>query len=398
MIVWAYHHLGAAREAVARGHNLAAIRHLHSCRYFSPDDPEVLLLCARVARRGGSWGEADALLDRYWQLRGDEEALVQERLLLRATKGELEGVRSLLQARIDEDGPAAPLAREALIAGLLQRYYLNEAKEKIDRWLAHEPDSTLALLSLGKLQETRDQTTSGLLTYRRILEIDPEHDDARLRLTTILVRLSQGEVALAHLEHLRRRFPDHAEVRVQYAQALELQGRVDEARAVLDQMLRDHPEHAAALAERGRIARLDGDEPLAEDYLRRAVALDPGNYAARFQYSLTLNQNGKKEEAAKEKEAIRQMEADIASITQIVNGRLQETPDDPALYYEAGAIVLRAGRPKEALRWWLNALQVDPNHAPTHRALAGYYQTTGNPILAARHRAIAKQLSSQSQP
>jgi Tfp pilus assembly protein PilF len=55
-------------------------------------------------------------------------------------------------------------------------------------------------------------------------------------------------------------------------------------------------------------------------------------------------------------------------------------------------IALRAGLPKEGLRWLLSALQVGPNHAPTHRALAAYYHETGSPILAARHRAIAQRL------
>ena len=72
--------------------------------------------------------------------------------------------------------------------------------------------------------------------------------------------------------------------------------------------------------------------------------------------------------------------------------RLQQTPNDPNVYYEVALIGLRAGRPHEALHWFQNALQVDPNHAATHRALSGYYHEMGNPILSAQHRAIARQL------
>ena len=69
--------------------------------------------------------------------------------------------------------------------------------------------------------------------------------------------------------------------------------------------------------------------------------------------------------------------------------------DQAAVLHEVALIVLRAGRPREALRWMLNALQLDPEHVPTHRLLAAYYREAGNPILAARHRALAQRLSKQ---
>lgn len=395
LMIWTDQHLRAARQALERGHNRAAIRHLQACRSIHPDHPQVLLLSARAARRANSWGEAESILDRYWQRRGDDDALVLERLLLRAAQGELEATRPLLQARIDQDDPAATLAREAIAAGLLHRFHLNDAAKHIDRWLEQDSDSTLALYSQARLYDLQEQSTSALGSYRRILEIDPEHDEARLGLTEVLLRLSQGEEALPHLEHLRRRLPDSAEVLVQLAGALDLQGRGDEARTVLDECLQRHPDHAAALASRGRLALRAGDGERAEEYLARSVQLDPGELSPRFQYFLALSQNGKKAEAQEQQERIRQMEADIQRIHDLVHGRLQQTPDDPALHHEVAMIALRAGQPRQALRWLHNALRVDPEHVPTHRALASYYHQTGNPILSAKHRAIAQRLSSQ---
>jgi predicted Zn-dependent protease len=305
----------------------------------------------------------------------------------------VESAGPALRARIEQGDPAAPLAREALVAGLLYRYRLDDADKQIEAWLEREPDSVHALFARGKLQEERDQSSEALATYRRLVEIDPEHDEARLRMTTLLLLLSQGEEALTHLRYLRRKHPDHAEVLLQLAQALDLQDRPDEARAALDECLRLEPDNPRALAERGRIARRDGDGQLAEEYLGRAVRLDPGNGDARHQYCLVLNQNGKKAEAAKQQEALRQVEEDVRRITDLLKGRLQTSPNDPAVYHEVAMIALRAGLAKEAHRWLLSALQVDPNHLPSHRTLSAYYQETGNPILAARHRAIAQRLS-----
>src|SRR4051794_24594520 len=57
--------LRAARDAVARGHNAEAARHLEACLWVRPDQPEVRLLTARVARRSGNWEEAERILDGY---------------------------------------------------------------------------------------------------------------------------------------------------------------------------------------------------------------------------------------------------------------------------------------------------------------------------------------------
>ena len=53
-------------------------------------------------------------------------------------------------------------------------------------------------------------------------------------------------------------------------------------------------------------------------------------------------------------------------------------------------IAMRAGQFRTGHRWLLRTLEIDPNHLEAHRALAAFYRDTGNPILAARHHAIAR--------
>lgn len=395
--IWADYHLRAARRDVERGHNTEAIRHLHAYREFRPDRAEVLLLCARVARRGGAWDEAETLLDRYSHVHGDDEAVALERLLLRASRGELEAAAPQLQARIDRNDPAEALAREALVSGLLYRFRLDEAARQISDWLAHNPDSTMALLLKAKLAEQRDQSVEALQTYRRVLEIDPEHDDARLRLTSLLLGLRQGAEALGHLEYLRSRRPSDSEVLAQLGQALALMGRTDDARSVLDECLRRYPEHAAALRERGKIARDDGDLRLSQDLLDRSVRLDPSDPIARHHYYLTLVESGEKAEADRQQAELRRMEDDTKRIEELIQIRLPSAPNDPSVPYEVAMITLRAGMHKETLRWLHQALQVDPDYAPAHEVLARIYYEFGNPVLSARHRALAHKSGASSQ-
>src|SRR5262249_57223918 len=97
-------------------------------------------------------------------------------------------------------------------------------------------------------------------------------------------------------------------------------------------------------------------------------------------------------------EKLRQLEADLQRIKSLTENQLQREPNNAAICHEIAMIFLRAGIPQQGLIWLLNALQANPDHVPTHRALAVYYHEVGNPILAARHRALAQRLAEQSRP
>jgi len=75
-------------------------------------------------------------------------------------------------------------------------------------------------LERGKLQEQRQHTSEALLAFRRVLELDPEHDEARMRLTAILLSPRQGEEAGAPAGCLRHGLPKSPEAQGQRGKAL----------------------------------------------------------------------------------------------------------------------------------------------------------------------------------
>jgi tetratricopeptide (TPR) repeat protein len=300
--------------------------------------------------------------------------------------------------RIAAGGPNAGPAREALVAGCLARFRWADAQRLLKAWLAAEPDDPTALLLTGKLQEQRLDLNGATAAYRRVVELDPDHDEARTRLATVLVGRFYGEEALGHLEVLRRRLPGHPEVTYLWAVALGLQGRGEEAKSALDPLLEQYPNHPRALAERARYAALAGDYAGACVDLARSVRLDPGNVAARNQYAQALERAGDRAGAERETATAGRLKTDLETISQLVSGPLQNRPDDPDVPYQIAVIALRAGQPEEGLRWLRAALQVDPDYRPAHQALAAYYQAAGNPVLAARHRAAATRPAGPNSP
>jgi predicted Zn-dependent protease len=385
--LWAAYHLRAARECMARYHNAEAPHHLQACLWVRPHDPEVLLLKARAARRSSAFDLAEETLQTYEDRHGVDDALTQERMLLRAERGDFESVRKFFWAQVEQQHPDTPLILEAIVRGYLRGLRIRDAEECLDRWQALEPDNVQALVFRGVVCEMRERHGEATTYYRRVVEIDPLHDDARLRLATALVHLGRGGEALPHLEYLRQRLPDNADLGVNLAQSKEFLGRAAEAEKELDDVLARHPDCATALAQRGKLALQAGRLEEAEDFLRRALSLDPGTYSTRYQFYTCLTRRGKTAEAKEEAERLKAVEEDMRTLQDIISHRMQMAPHDPSLHYQVAQILLRSGQVDEAVRWLHSALRADPQYAPAHQKLAVYYVRIGNQGLAAYHRA-----------
>jgi Tfp pilus assembly protein PilF len=72
---------------------------------------------------------------------------------------------------------------------------------------------------------------------------------------------------------------------------------------------------------------------------------------------------------------------------------LKETvrsPKDLGRRCELAVLYLRRGRTEDGLQLLANILQEDAGHIPTHKALADYYEETGDAARASRHRQLAQ--------
>jgi tetratricopeptide (TPR) repeat protein len=393
--LWANYHLRAARSAVEHYHDTEAMEHLAAYIRARPEDGEGLLLSARVARRLEAFEQAEQFLNTYRSLYGEDDNLILERVLLRAATGDVDEISRFAKKLVEQDSSASSLILEAFVHGYLYMYRLDEASYCLKLWLDREPDNPQAHWYQGLRYEQGGHTQEALTSYRRAVEIDAERDDARQHWAAILVQMRQSEEALPHLEYVAQRHPENLTVQVNLARCQDDRGQQAAAVEILDRILADHPDYPPAVAERGRLAYQAGQMSEAEKWLRRAATLQPGDRQTHYLLSQCLLRRGKSEESKQVDARIKQIEDDIRAIEQIVNGRMQKSPHDPALHYEAGMIALRAGALQDGLRWLHSALKVDPNYVPAHRALAYYYLKTGDTARAARHGKLAQQAADE---
>jgi tetratricopeptide (TPR) repeat protein len=339
-----------------------------------PIDPAVLRRAARAARRARVYGDAEISLEKYQQVRGLDEASSLEALLLSAER-DIDAVADACRRRVDENRPEAPLVLEAAADGYLRQFRIPEARVCVDRWSKIEPENAQVFSLQGRLHlDYEHDPAAAAESYRRALQLDPEHEEAHLGLALASLQRKDYAGAAEHLEYLRHCQPDNLRVQVGLADCRDALNDRAEATRLVDGVLAQEPQYAPALALRGHLAMEEGDYPAAETWLRQAVALDPSNHQARYNLILCLSCNDKPGEAQVEGRRLRQWEADLERFQEITTHEMAQRPHDPALHYTLGQLLLRSGDRREGLRWLHSALREDPQYAPARQALAELQQ------------------------
>jgi tetratricopeptide (TPR) repeat protein len=379
-------HFRTGRTDLLRHHNRAALAHFQACLITWPNYPDALLLAARACWRLKDFTQAAQYLRDYQRVAGATEDYTLESFLVMAAAGDIDKAEKYCQGRIDHQDPATPVILEALAAGCTRQYRFIQALAYIQHWLDLQPDDIQALLYQISMDQFGNRLDEAITRYHRILQLDPDHQAARLGLAATLLQTRRYEEALPCLEALLQRDPDSGEVLILLAQCRDALGQPDEAEQILDQVLAQAPHHPAALAERGRLALRHRQLEAAETWLRLSLAYVPGNFQARYHLEQCLLQRGDIAEAEKQQQTMKQLERDQKRLHQIMTEDMNQRPHDPALHQDVAMIASRSGDTEGALHWMHSALREDPTSVPVHRFLAEYYQNLGNQERAAYHR------------
>jgi predicted Zn-dependent protease len=344
------------------------------------------LLAARAAWREGDFEEAARHLQDCQDLEGKASAdSVLEWSLAHAAGGDLDRAEEPLKAQAQRDPTLATLIVEALIQGYLRTARLDEALHRADEWVQREPDNVQAHYLRGNISRRMGWSSEAAANYGRVVELDPDHPQARSGLVIALVDTGRYEEALQHLEALAQHHPLDVEMQVRLAICRYRLGHSREARTILDGILAEHPDNGLALLTRGQIAQAAGQLPEAEDWLSRAVRVMPNDYKAHWSLCKCLRQQGKAEADVEQKrtEALR---GRWERYNELTTHLLAQRPNDPALQCELGKLMLELGLPEAGRNWLLGALRLDEHYLPALTALADYYQQQGDTNAAQDYR------------
>jgi predicted Zn-dependent protease len=372
---WGFYDLRAAHAAAAQHHLDDARQHVQAYLLLWPRSADAHFLAAQVLRRAGAVDEAQRHLDECERLSGERsDALKLEGILLQVQQGDIpsDTERYLGERYLNRNAPETPLILEALAGGYFQQLALPAAVECLNRCLQEQPQNISARFLRGRTQERLNSVVEALDDYRQVLDLEPSHHDARLRLAELLLRAGQAEEAERHFAKLLRRSASDPAARLGLARCRYHAGQAEEARRCLDALLAENPRNLGALREQGRLALEAGSGAEAETCLRRALALDASDRETQHLLVQALQQQGKTEEASRERERSDRLATDLMRLQEILSGEMSRRPRDPALLSELGTLFLRYGKEEEGVRCLRRALESDPNYGPALHALADH--------------------------
>jgi tetratricopeptide (TPR) repeat protein len=170
------------------------------------------------------------------------------------------------------DLPPAILYKES--RELMAQGRWDEAKARIDAYLAREPKSSAALFDAGWLSEKRGDVKAAADFYQRALDAEPSHVGAALNLTRIdrqQDKLPDAEKVLKTALSTKAANPQLLNA---LASVLRAEKRLDDADAAVKQVLTRHPADADAYRNLAAIEADRGHVRLAESALNNARKLD----------------------------------------------------------------------------------------------------------------------------
>ncbi|MBX9585529.1 MAG: tetratricopeptide repeat protein [Gemmataceae bacterium] len=388
---WAYYHLRAARADAARYRFADARRHLESCLRVWHDRADVWLLAGQVARRGEDYEMAERCYAEALRQAGGTptDDLRLEQVLLQAQL-DPDAKAAYLRGRVEDGHPQTVPILEALARGYLKKSRYAHAGFVLQVWLEKAPDDPAALYYRGTVREEQGPREEAVDDYRRVLELDPAHDAARLRLVKLLRQLSRPAEARDALAPMLAGPAVDPRALVERAECEYALGERAAAEATARAVLAALPDDPDALVMLGRCLT-DADRfAEAEEALRRAIRARPSHFQAHSQLHRLLAAAGREAEAAAQRGEIDRMTRDITRLRDILSDGLARSPRDPGLHVEVGRIFLRAGEPREGLRWLDEALRLDPTYRPAHAELAAFYDRHGDKKRADEHRRQAE--------
>jgi tetratricopeptide (TPR) repeat protein len=365
------------------------------------DSSQMHFLLARCDRIDGDFLAASRHLDEAGRLGWPIEAIDLERLLIRAQTGDVQAVTAPLQRALDKGHPDSPLILEALVLGSLEADRLDDAlliatllrKRFPDRWRSH--------LLLGKVLEMFLRPDLAATEYQRVVALKPNHADTHHWLGQHLLAAGEPAEAKTHYQAYQQARPDDPQAQLGIAACLYTLGQLPQARDALEQLPEDFHQNARArvFILRGQIALdLKGAQD-ALTWFQKAEKLAPQNPDVVNGLAACWRQLGDPDRAKPYEDRKQQLQEDQNQATELSQQIVKLDRDfKPAdrdrrvqLHYQLGTVLLRMGARRKALAWFGRALQEDPQHKPTHQALADYYEQTGDHERAQAHRRMTQQ-------
>lgn len=362
-----------ALRAVSQDNDESAERWLNFSRLMAPDSPTAEVARARKERRAGDFEQSKRHLSRAAYLGADAAILERERWLGLAQSGGISTAAPQLSSLLESAGNDIPEVCESFSIGYMRMRDFSSAIALLDGWANEFPDDPRPHSWMGHIFADLQDTPAAEKAFRTALAIDPAHGSSALGLGQLLTDTKRTSESI---EYLKIAFADpklQSKAAVPLATSLRSQSQSEEADNVLRQALEQFPDNHAILVERASSLVEKGDFQAAVTLLQPLI--DSGTLRREVHYAYATGQRGlgKIDEATKHFEYATTAATALAEANRKIT-KVSESPEDVELRFQIGNAQLIYGNIEDGILWLQSVLQLNPEHEPTHRLLADYYQ------------------------
>jgi len=271
---------------------------------------------------------------------------------------------------------------------------VNRAIEQYQKITATDPKDIDSWLMLGRLEKVVQNSTNAMAAYKKVLELDPDNEEAMTGLATVYADLGDNKSAADLLqkvadknpslrslttlagvyeqlkdyplaaEMLRRALdqqPGNSDLKRALAEDLAISNQLDEALKIYQDLSAEDPKDEHSLLRISEIYRQKKDFAKAREAADKAAQLDPTNIEIQFNNVNLLEAEGKTNDAIKALKAILDMTAK-KSYSESERANRVRLLDRLAFLYSS------ADQLPAAVETFRQVGEVDPNSAPRAEA------------------------------
>ena len=223
-LVWGplqkYRQVNRARQALLESQPERALDALQSLNADRPNDAQINYLLARAYRRTGNLKQAQSHLEQAQRSGWSSEEVNQQRHLALLQSGQIQETAAFFK-RLLNQGVSDEIAvefYEAQAMALLHGYRFKEAMVCLNYWIDWRPQDVRPRMWRGEIWDRILYHKDAIREYSSVLEVAPDHLDARRHLAKSLFESHKFEQALEHYQQCTQIDSSDTEARIGVAQ------------------------------------------------------------------------------------------------------------------------------------------------------------------------------------
>jgi tetratricopeptide (TPR) repeat protein len=270
-----------------------------------------------------------------------------------------------------------------LASTLADSYWLEgdqaKAQENYEHALSLNDACLACCMRIAKIAEREGNTEKALAYLIRARTLEPDDPDVVFEFGKVCLERNLFRDALPALEKAAQLKPENEQYRYVLASAYVGKQRMKDALVLLDGLVKKNPEDPIMNYAMGSVLYTEGtDLDRAEVYLRRSIALQPGQAGSYYYLGRVEFAKGDQVKAA-----------------QIFRELLQRYPDHIPALEQFGSILIKQGKYAEARQVLEKTIQLDQSSLMGHYQYSLVLARLGKSEESAKQMEIVKQLEEE---